>query len=348
MSIIKLNQKLKRLEITSFETSNEIVFSYFDKLPVNERDDAFTRALYIGVLALMEDRLSSFLAKTENELGVRLESLKMIFDMKQELFYKSAIKGKIAEDEIIEYLNNYFKERNLKDNAVSSATKTGKIPRNKTGDIICFVDGNEEKRIVIECKFDKSIRLGDMKNRDINTNKIDTAWSQLLEAQVNRDAKISIIVFDTALVDNSISKNIDSVSYIHDIGFIAIIDSQRGDYTNLVIAYNLARDIAINTINIEFDTKLLTYIIQRLINDIKSYVNVKNLVERNIEINIEILTQLKKSFLTMEFTQLYLQKLLTDGNLTSEDILAFYNADEIRDKFKLVEKEINELISPAT
>ena len=85
MATIKLNQKLKRLEIQNFELDNAIVFNYFDNLPTAERDDKLVRALYIGVLALMEDRISSFLSKTSNELGTELESLKMIFEMKKEL-----------------------------------------------------------------------------------------------------------------------------------------------------------------------------------------------------------------------------------------------------------------------
>lgn len=61
------------------------------------------KALYIGVLALMEDRLSAFLSKTSNELGTELESLKMIFEMKKEIFYKSSIKGVLAEEEIADF-----------------------------------------------------------------------------------------------------------------------------------------------------------------------------------------------------------------------------------------------------
>ena len=82
MPTIKLNQQLKRVEIKNFEIENEIVFNYFNNLPANERDDKLFRALYIGVLAMMEDRISAFLAKTTNELGTELESLKIIFEMK--------------------------------------------------------------------------------------------------------------------------------------------------------------------------------------------------------------------------------------------------------------------------
>ena len=106
MAKINLNQKLNRVEVKDFEIDNNIVFNYFNNLPIGDRENKLFRALYIGVLALMEDRISSFLSKTSNELGTELESLKMIFDMKKELFYKTSIKGSLAEDDIAEYLNN--------------------------------------------------------------------------------------------------------------------------------------------------------------------------------------------------------------------------------------------------
>ena len=65
---MKINQQLKRIEISSFEIENEVVFNYFNNLPSEERDSKLIRAIYIGVLAMMEDRIASFLSKTSNEL----------------------------------------------------------------------------------------------------------------------------------------------------------------------------------------------------------------------------------------------------------------------------------------
>ena len=254
---MRINQKLKRVEISGFELDNEIVFNYFDKLPAYERDEKLIRAIYIGVLALMEDRISAFLSKTTNELGTELESLKMIFEMKKELFYKSTIKGVLAEDEIAEFLNQYFSEKKLKDRAILTGNIAGNLPKNKTGDIICELDGNPDLKIAIECKFDKSVRLGDIESKEIFTRKTDTVWSQLIEAQANRDSKVSLIVFDISLVDNSILKNFENVGYIPGIGLVAIINSQKGDYSNLAIAYMLARDIALNAMETELDKDLL-------------------------------------------------------------------------------------------
>lgn len=339
--MLYLNQQLKRLEIKEFEIENNIVFNYFDNLPASERDDKLIRAIYIGVLALMEDRISAFLSKTSNELGTELESLKMIFDMKKELFYKTSIKGSLAEDDIADFLNEYFKDKRLKDIAILTGNEAGNLPRNKTGDIICKVDGESDLRITIECKFDKSIKLGDIESKDIFTRKYDTAWSQLIESDANRSSKVSIIVFDISLVDNNILKVFDNVGYIPSIGFIAIIDSQRGDYSNLAIAYMLARDIAKNAKEVELDKNLLSIIVNRIIKDINEITSIKRLVESNIENNKSILKQLEKSILLMKFNQDYLNKFLNDGVLDKKDLLDFYMGEVVKDEYKLIENDIN-------
>ena len=341
--MISLNQQLKRVEISNFEIENQIVFNYFDNLPATERDEKLLRAVYIGILALMEDRISSFLAKTNNELGTELESLKMIFEMKKELFYKSTIKGILAEDEIAEFLNNYFQERRIKDKAFLTGNVAGSLPKNKTGDIICEINGNPDLKIAIECKFDKSVRFGDIETKDIFTRKSDTAWSQLIEAQANREAKVSLIVFDISLVENSILKNFENVGYIPEIGFVAIINSQKGDYSNLAIAYMLARDIALNAKAIELEKDLLAILVNRIIKDINEVLTIKSLVLNNIANNKAILKQLEKSILLMEFNQEYLRKFLNDGTLTKKDLLDYYSGEDVKDKYKLIEKDINSI-----
>lgn len=339
--LISLDQKLNKVLINKAEIDSPVVFEYFNNLPEKERDEQFFKALYIGILALMEDRLSAFLAKTQNELGTELESLKMIFDIKKEIFYKTNVKGLLAEDDIASYLNEYFESKKWEDKAQTTGTQEGKLPKNKTGDIICLVNGQEDKKIVIEAKFDKSIKLGDISEKDIFTKKFDTAWSQIIEATVNRDGKVGMIVFDISLVDNSILKLTDSVAFIQGIGFVAIIDSQKGDYSNLVIAYNLARDIVLHAKQIDFDDNTLTIILKRIIKDIDTFFSIKRLVEANISNNQEILEKLEKALLCMEFNQEYLGKFLKDGKLNEKDLLDFYSGEEIKEKYKLVEKVLN-------
>jgi hypothetical protein len=343
MGILKINQQHKRTEIKDFEIENPIVFNYFNALPESVREEKLLKAIYIGVLALMEDRISAFLAKTQNELGTELESLKMIFEMKKELFYKTTVKGILAEEDIAEFLNTFFAEKRLKDKAYLMGNIAGILPKNKTGDILCEVNGSSELKIVLECKFDKSIKLGDISSKDIFTKKFDTAWSQLIEAQANRDAKVGIIVFDRSLVDGSIIKEFDNLGFIQDVGFVVIIDSQKGDYSNLAIAYMLARNIAVNAKVPEVDFDFLSIMLNRIIKDINEILIVKTLVESNIENNKQILKQFEKSMLLMEFNQEYLKKYLQTGKISKIDLLNYYSAEEVKEKYKSIDREVSNI-----
>lgn len=187
--------------------------------------------------------------------------------------------------------------------------------------------------------------MGDIDSKDIFTRKTDTAWSQLIEAEANRDGKVSIIVFDRSIVDNSILKLSENVGYISGIGFTAIIDSQKGDYSNLSIAYMLARDIALNAKQVELDKDLLAILVNRIIKDINEVLSIKSLVHSNMENNKAILKQLEKSILLMEFNQEYMKKFLIEGTLTKKDLLDFYSGEDIRDKYRIIEKEIKSEIN---
>ncbi|MCM2504456.1 hypothetical protein NDN16_12315 [Aureimonas altamirensis] len=343
MPLVSLDQKNSRVQFGAFEVDNKILFEFFNKVPAADRDEQLHKALYIGVLALMEDRLSSFLSRTANELGTELESLKLIFDMKKELFYRSAVKGVLAEADIADFLSEFFDRQKLADRIELTGDRAGAIRRNKTGDIVCHLAGDSGKRIAIECKFDKSIRLGDIQTKDVFTKKADTAWSQLLEAQANRDGQAGIIVFDASLVDNSILAAVQDLKFLPGIGLIAIIDSQKGDYRNLAIAYMLARDIALNAKTLELDTDVLKIIVNRLIKDARDMALVKHLVTANIDNMKQILAQIEKGILLAEFNQRYLIKFLTEGTLTKEDMLAFYAGEEVKERFRLVEREIGDL-----
>lgn len=341
---MRIDHKLQRIQVDSFEISDELVYRFFFSLPENERETALLRAIRIGVLATMEDRFSAFLSKTTDDLGVQLENLKLLFDMKQEIFHKTAIKGVAAENDILEFLETYIDNFHLGDVVSLSGTSKGLLKNNKTGDILAYVGGeNSGKKVAIECKFDKSIKLGDVDSLDIASNKYDTAWSQLLETTVNRGANTSIIVFDKTLADASIQRAVDGVSYIDNIGFICIIDYEASDYHNLAIAYNFARRLALRKDGKNIEVDFVNMLIQRLLKDIRDIQNIEMLVKNNIKNNLQILKNIEKSLLSIEFNQQYLMKYLEDGYLSKVDLLDFYQREEIRAKYKLISKEIESL-----
>ena len=105
----------------------------------------------------------------------------------------------------------------------------------------------------------------------------------------------------------------------------------------------LARDIALNAKAIEIDKDLLAIIVNRIIKDMNEILLIRSLVESNIENNKSILKQLEKSNLLLEFNQEYMKRFLKDGTLTKKDLLDYYSGEDVKDKFRVIEKEINNL-----
>ena len=105
----------------------------------------------------------------------------------------------------------------------------------------------------------------------------------------------------------------------------------------------LARDIALNAKTLELDTDVLKIIVNRLIKDARDMALVKHLVTANIDNMKQILAQIEKGILLAEFSQRYLIKFLAEGTLTKEDMLAFYAGEEVKERFRLVEREIGDL-----
>ena len=334
--IVSLDKQNRRLKIAAFELDNPLVFEFFNgKVAEADYDETLLRALYIGTLAMQEDRLAAFFAKTENELGTHLESLKAIFEMKKEVFFKTAVKGMAAENDIVDFLNAFFERRGYGDSAEPSGTARGVLPNNKTGDILCHVEGSEKAcDIAIEVKFDKSYKWGDIREKDVFVKKADTAWSQILEAKANRQSRVGIIVFDRNLVDKSITDQVENAGFIKGVGFVAIVDSQRGDFSNLAMIYDLARDLvrAERTYNAENDTLVL--LVKRLLHDLNSMLSVTKQCDAIDKANEAIRDTLKKNLRSFEFTKEYLEKFLKDGELNAGDLFAFYNAEDIKDKFR--------------
>ena len=343
MNTVQLNREGQTISITDLRLESEVAFEIFDQCPAEEREELVKRALYIGLLAVKEDRLSAFLARTESELGVQLEHLKQLFDLKKQFFFQSTQKGAVAEAQIAEAIQQFVEEKKWDDTIALTGDTAGSIPRNKTGDIVCELEGRDDRRLVIECKFNKQVALGEIKDRDVFGSRSDTAWSQLLEARANREGIISLIVFDRELLSSSIGRKVDLIGIEPGVGFIVVIDSRKGDYRGLFAAYGLARQIALAARTVTLDDKVLNLIVRRLIQGLQESLTVRDLVEQNMENCRDILRCLNKSLLLTEFCSEYLAEFLKGGTLNAQDLLAFYMGGDLRDRFKPIEAEIESL-----
>ncbi len=345
----------KIIKINQCELEDELVYNFFksNEVKKTEYDTMFKKALHIGILALQEDRIQNFLTQTESNLGVELMNLRHRYDLNQSMLKAAQVKGEMAEVELVTVLNSFFEKRNLKDEAFQTGSKPCK-GKNKTGDILCYIKNDNETdtgkkiKIGIESKLNASIGMGDIKNFNPKTSKTDTAWSQLIETDYNRDSQVSIIVFDVSCVKDDVKKTI-GVTYIPQVGFVVVVDIQAGRFDNLYIAYLLARDIAMNAKSTDYDPDLMKIMVNRIIKDVKEIQTIKAMVEKNIKINEEsntnnqnILDQLEKNLKMMEFNQKYLEKFLQEGTLSKADLFNFYEGCELDKSKRLIDVEIKE------
>jgi len=244
---------LKKPDVVSFPSTtidDEEVFRFFQNTPKAERDEMLLKALKVVAVASQKyhDKENLFFRLFHPEgsaplyylMGARTE--KIISEK------AAAIKGKALEALIEKQLLRYCYAAGYDQDVIKNTGDVfGNLPSNKTGDIRCFVDGRRDCIIAIESKDDSQYRLGSFSENlgAGNTKLKTTAYEQLLETSANRNSRVSMMVFDRNNCNSSIASQ--SVLYIPAVGFVVVIDKEKGRFENLFVAYELARKMALQT-----------------------------------------------------------------------------------------------------
>ena len=319
---VRISQQDSTVTFPETTSTNPMVVAYFDDLPDSQRAAAYEQALAIGVMAMRDERIAAFLARTENELGVNMEFLKHLFTRNQLRMTSPQVKGDAGEASVANALAAFAEARKFPDSIQLVGRTAGALAKNKTGDILCTVgEEDDAPNIVIECKLDKSIRLGDPALDGMTIGKSDTAWSQLLEARANRGSDLAIMVFSADSIDRTIGQFTDSVRHIDGIGFIVIIDLVRGDFRPLAIAYELARQQALARKKQKLDPGVLEALTKRLCADLVTAMAIKDLIEGAVANCNAALKQIQTSLGNAGATHKALQSYLKSGKLDNQQLL---------------------------
>jgi len=277
---VSLGSDPKRVEFSGAKTvEDEFLYEFFKSYPADLYDDAFLKALTLGAYALKEERIAAFLGRAESELDGQLEELKILYKVRT-LKEKTTTKGVAAEQDIADVLQNFVDARGWDDSIVLTGEKVGVLPRRKVGDVVVSLDGSSTK-IVLESKWDKSVDLGDpvtMKTLFTKTvNPEKSAFGQNLTALINREAEVSIIVFDKRNVHGSISGATEGIHFQPEIpGFIALVDREANDWSNMNVAYGVARSIAFLSADSRYEPDRMMLLIKRFIRDLNLVLEIES------------------------------------------------------------------------
>lgn len=354
---IKLGRARCEVTVDKFVSDDPILFDLLDSTPKAERREMLAAVLHIGALAMQEDRVHALIDATEKELFPKLEGFKRMFIARKLEFERTTQKGEKAEVDIVDLLNDYIAECGWNDYAEQSGKTKGALARNKTGDVLCVLEFGEHRtagaaRLAIEVKFDKGVVFGDPQTKDVfvaddkvtgdlKRSAFDTAWSQLLETRANRDCPFSMIVLDRQLAHKTVLDAVADVAFLPGVpGFVVVIDSQSGDYSNLKIAYRIARDLALyyRRSEDEIDVPLLELIVGRIIHFLGSAKKISEIVRKNSEATVRMNKQVQDEVGRLvhlaEFTQGYLRKFLQDKTLSPKDLTEFYFAADAKQSWR--------------
>ena len=360
---ISVDKKKGSVKFPEFDSDDALVYDLFDSIAGDKYQETLEAMLHIGALAMMEDRIAHLIESTEKQIFPQLERFKLHFERRKTQFEDTAQqKGDIAEDDIVDILNEYASENKWTDSIVKSGNVKGNLASakgpNKTGDVLATIeltanDGSamDATTVGIEVKFEKGFAFGDPEDFNVDTGKpMDkgfaasdnkTAWSQLLETKANRDSPFSIIVFDKQLLSPSMKKAVSDVAYLPGIpGFVVIIDSQSGKYSNLLLTYKIARDMAIHHSrgNLEVDPSIIELIVKRILHYIKDAEKIskkiKAHVESTIDMNKDVQKLLEHAVLHANYTEEFLRRYLSTKKLTDVDFAEFYFAHPVAEKLR--------------
>jgi len=349
----------KLVKFSEFSSDDPLVYELFSKLPSNEYEDSFNAMLHIGALALMEDRIAHLIDSAEKEIYPQLERFKLMFTRsKAEFTQTSHKKGEKAEVRIVDLLDDFVSSNGWSDEIEQSGKTKGKLDKNKVGDVLATIeftpnDGGPTEHTVIgiEVKFDKKVALGDptkmnvetgdSKHKGFDASTQKTAWSQLLETKANRESPFSIMVFDANLLSPDMKKSVKDVAYLPGIpGFVVVIDSQAGDYSNLKLVYKIARDMAIHHERgeLKVDAEVIELIVKRLLHYLGDAKKISEKIlshtEATVKMNTEVQKLLVHAVQHAEYSEAFLKRYLTTKKLTSIDFAEFYFAHPVAEKLR--------------
>lgn len=307
---------------------DELLFEVFNKLPEDDRETHLIKALKLGVHGYEIDEVATFISRAEKEVDVNLSILKAIRKTRA-IQEQTTQKGEILELELDQALKNLIDENDWEDEIKLTGAIQGALKGRKVGDLTVGVAGNKG-RIAIESKKDRKVTLGDLREKS-KKDPESSAHGQLLLAAINREADISIIVFDKENCHKEIQDLPQSVTFVPSIpGFIVKIQPKIGDYAALHLAYSVARELSLvgrETIA----SGRLNMALDRSYRDMESILNLESHLEKieggakKVNEGVQEIRDLfELTISSFKRTQdLLMQEI--DGTLSEEDWIQFFN-----------------------
>ena len=341
---IRIDQVNQTVWFPAVTVDDGLVVELFDKTADEKRQDLYDKVLRTGSYAYLEDRIGTFLGTTATTIGAEFEHLKLLFDRHQQSMV-TAEKGAIGEDAVAAALEMVVGGRGWGDVIIETGGVGGALDdgANKTGDVVARVGGPDGPRLAIEVKFDKKVTLGEVDDAKHQNNRADTAWSQIVEAAANREAGLAMIVVDQGSASSSVLAAVEDVAWLEGAGLVVLVDAERGDFRNLVVAYTFARSLLLAAARPDLQPELLAVVVSRALNEVKRCLAARKHVKAIVKSAEELLKELGQSEAALESIVELLGSIDANNPLGAAELFTLHRGEDVRGALTRQAKELENL-----
>ena len=341
---IRIDQANETVTFPETTVVDRLVVELFDNADSGERQDLYDKVLRMGSYAYLEDRIGTFLGTTATTIGAEFEHLKLLFDRHQQSMV-TAEKGAIGEDAVASALEMVVGGRGWDDVITETGGIGGALDdgANKTGDVVAHVGGPDGPRLAIEVKFDGNMPLGDVADAKHQQRRADTAWSQIVEAAANREAGMTMIVVDEGSASSSVAGAVEDVAWLEGAGLVVMVDVERGDFRNLVVAYTFARSLLLAAARPDLQPELLAVVVSRALTEVKRCLVARKHVEAIVESARKLLKDLGQSEAALESIVELLGSIDVDNHLGAAELFTLHRGEDVREALTRQAKELENL-----
>ena len=340
---IRIDQINETVTFPETVVTDELVRLLFDDTPTAERDELYDLIIRFGAFAYMDDRIGAFLSSTADDVGAKFEYLKLLYAERQRSM-ATAEKGALAEKDVEVAFRELVASRSWADVVEATGEAAGALEGNKTGDVVIHIGGQGGPRIAVEVKFDKNTALGSAGlAKHENKNHEDTAWSQLVEAGANREASLSLIVFDRGSASPTVKSAVQDVAWLPGAGLAVMVDAEQGDFSNLEVAYGFARGLLLAASRPDINAELLSVVVSRAMTEVQRCLGVRKHVMTIMKSAQLMMVDLEQSNAALEGISEMLATVSAENPLGQSDLLTLDQGEDVRDARKRTEKEMKEL-----
>jgi uncharacterized membrane protein len=122
-----------------------------------------------------------------------------------------------------------------------------------------------------------------------------------------------------------------------------MIDVERGDYRNLVVAYTFARSLLLAVARPDLEAELLAVVVSRALAEVKRCLGVRKHVEAIVESARKLLKDLGQSEAALESILELLGSIDADNPLGAAELFTLHQGEDVRNKLARTEKEMEGL-----